>query len=805
MASLYYVMPFIDGETLRGKLDRETQLGIDESVRIATDVASALHYAHTHGVIHRDIKPENILLHDGRPMVADFGIALALSAAAGGRMTETGMSLGTPHYMSPEQATAEKEITARSDVYSLGSVLYEMLTGEPPHMGNSAQQIIMKIIAEDPAPVTKLRKSVPTNVAAAVGKALEKLPADRFESAKAFAEALANPGFTGGGHSDGRGAGGAAPRWNRLSLSLAAIAAVLLVTTLWGWRDRTTPLQVTRVPFDLGAIEVPPTGDLLVSRDGSRFAVTSSQGGPIYWRPADEAEFRPIPGTENADVAAFSPDGLELVYGKAFDSNLKKVAVAGGASQPVTTMQGSSFGGLDWGDGDVIVFTTRAGQGLYRVPAGGGVPDTILGRDVQVRNPAVLPAGGRILFTSDSEGVHSTQLVDVASHEVRVVQAGALAARYVEPGYLLYADEKGTLWGARFDLGKGQIVGDPFTILDGVTVDRNRGDAHMAVSQAAGTLVFGAGGVMREGTRQAQLVEVAMDGTPHILRLSPRSIGQIAISPDNQTVAFTSSSTGLFPDLRLYTYDVLLEASPHLLATDGIPLQLVWSPDGTRLAVALGQPNRLIVKEVSGNAPDRILMSSGVGTTTNDLGVPNAWPTEDTLLIQRGGFTRGASLWHLVLSPDTAVASPYVQTESGSQFANVSRQRDLVVYQESGAIWARSYPVAGRPIRISTGRGRSPKWSPEGRTVYYSSQPSEESDWVLLAARLQRSPALAVTRTDTIYTTPTRSWAWDLYPDGKHLLVAQPAVDSGPAAAASRERFVLMTNFFERLKQLDPK
>jgi tRNA A-37 threonylcarbamoyl transferase component Bud32 len=192
---LYYVMPFIQGETLRTKLDRETQLGIDEAVRIATEVADALDYAHRQGVIHRDIKPENILLHDGRPMVADFGIALAVSAAAGGRMTETGLSLGTPHYMSPEQATGEREITARSDVYSLGSVLYEMLTGSPPHTGASAQQIIMKIVTEDAAPVTKLRRSVPPNVAAAITKALEKLPADRFESAKAFADALKNTAF----------------------------------------------------------------------------------------------------------------------------------------------------------------------------------------------------------------------------------------------------------------------------------------------------------------------------------------------------------------------------------------------------------------------------------------------------------------------------------------------------------------------------------------------------------------------------------------------------------------------------------
>src|SRR5215203_6947737 len=174
---LYYVMPYIQGETLREKLDREQQLGIDEAVKIATEVADALQYAHDQGVIHRDIKPENILLRNGRAFVADFGIALAVSAAAGGRMTETGLSLGTPHYMSPEQATAEKQITARSDVYSLASVLYEMLAGNPPHTGASAQQIIMKIITEAAPPVTTVRKSVPEHVAGAIAQALEKLPA----------------------------------------------------------------------------------------------------------------------------------------------------------------------------------------------------------------------------------------------------------------------------------------------------------------------------------------------------------------------------------------------------------------------------------------------------------------------------------------------------------------------------------------------------------------------------------------------------------------------------------------------------
>jgi serine/threonine-protein kinase len=801
---LWYAMPYIQGETLRDRLDRETQLGVDEAVRITTDVADALGYAHGKGVIHRDIKPENILLANGRPMVADFGIALALSAAAGGRMTETGLSLGTPHYMSPEQATAEKEITARSDVYSLASVLYEMLAGQPPHLGGSAQQIIMKIIAEPVEPVTRYRKSVPANVAAAVAKGLEKLPADRFESAKAFAEALGNPGFTFGWSTDARGAGGATLRWNRLSIALAAITAVLLTTTLWGWRDRTPLLPATRSSIDLGDIEVPPSGDLLVSRDGSRFAVTST-GGPIYWRSAGEEKFRPIPGTENAAVAAFSPDGLELVYGRSFNTDLKRVDLVGGDPQPVTTM-GGSFGGLDWGEGDAIVFTTRIGRGLYLVPAGGGVPDTILSRDVPVRNPSVLPGGGRILFTRDSGGTHSTQLVDVASREVRLVQTGALDARYVEPGYLVYADESGTLWGARFDLGKGQVAGDPFIIRAGVTVDPDRGDAHLAVSQRAGTLIFGASGVTQGGLAGLQLVEVAMDGTPRILSLAPRPIGAMAISPSGRSIAFSSATNGVFTQLRLYIYDLVLEASPRLLATDGIPMQMVWSPDETRLAMTLvdvaAGPVRMVIKEIAGNAPDRVLLSGGDGASANDVGTPSAWPTEDSLLIQRGGFTKIASLWHMVLSPDTTIESLYLPTEKGPRDAQVSRQRALVAYKEAGVIWVRDYPVAGPPTQISDGRGEWPKWSPDGLTVYYWIRPAEDN-YLLLAARLRRSPSLAVTRTDTIFTTSSFR-AWDIYPDGQKFLVAQPVVDSAPRTPAPRERFSMITNFVQELKRLAP-
>ena len=187
---LFYVMPYVDGESLRARLDREKQLPIDEALRLTVAVLSALAYAHEHGIIHRDLKPENILLQSGEPVVADFGIALAVSKAGGQRVTQTGLSLGTPQYMSPEQATGDRTLDARSDIYAMGAVLYEMLAGEPPFTGATVQAIIAKVITERPRSLRSARDTVPEPLDAAVTKALAKLPADRWASAHDFADAL---------------------------------------------------------------------------------------------------------------------------------------------------------------------------------------------------------------------------------------------------------------------------------------------------------------------------------------------------------------------------------------------------------------------------------------------------------------------------------------------------------------------------------------------------------------------------------------------------------------------------------------
>ena len=305
---LWYVLPFIRGESLRGRLNREKQLGLEEALAIAAQVASALDYAHARGVIHRDLKPENILLHEGEAMLADFGIALAVREAGGNRLTETGLSLGTPQYMSPEQATGDRVLDARSDVYSLGAVLYEMLAGETPHTGPTAQAVIAKLMTERPTRLRTVRDTVPEGVDAAVAKALAKVPADRFATARDFAAALRSaptlPGTvvisseTRAVRRGGLLIGGV--------LAVAAVAGALLLT-----RGRAAaPVVTTRRPIT----SVGTAGQPALSPDGKMVAYVL-KGTDILVQ--DLAGGDPLPivrGAVGVRSPRWTPDGSALVF-----------------------------------------------------------------------------------------------------------------------------------------------------------------------------------------------------------------------------------------------------------------------------------------------------------------------------------------------------------------------------------------------------------------------------------------------------------------------------------------------------------
>ncbi len=225
---LYYVMPYVEGESLRRRLDRDQALSIEESLQLAREVADALSHAHAHGVIHRDIKPANILLEAGHAVVADFGIARAVSSAGGDELTATGVAIGTPQYMSPEQAAANREVDGRTDIYSLGCVLYEMLTGAPPFTGASAQAVMARHALDPVARIRTVRSTVPETVEQVVFRALAKVPADRYASAHQLADALTAASRT-------QAAPPMAPRKSRPSKVQLSLLAMLVVAAIGGW------------------------------------------------------------------------------------------------------------------------------------------------------------------------------------------------------------------------------------------------------------------------------------------------------------------------------------------------------------------------------------------------------------------------------------------------------------------------------------------------------------------------------------------------------------------------------------------
>ena len=476
---LFYVMPYVEGESLRARLDREKQLPVDEAIRIASAVASALDYAHRHEVIHRDLKPENILLHDGQPLVADFGIALAVSKAGGARITQTGLSLGTPQYMSPEQATGDRVIDARADIYSLGAVTYEMLTGEPPHVGSTSQAIIARVLTEKPRSIRTSRPNVPEHVEAAVERALEKLPADRWATAKEFGEALVNERLTNAGAATARKGAkgkGAKPPMSVLAQVGIAIAAVVIVALATKGAEsfvRRPPVGrdsrfVLTIPDSLPLGQPRVNGfRVALSPDGSKLAFVTERAGvsSIAVRLLGDPVARRVAGTEGGVSPAFSPNGEWLAFVGLNDRKLRKVPVGGGA--PVVLSD--SAGAPTWGANGTILFAGAGG--VFTVSSEGGPVTRVIGRDsvsgtARFVQPTFLPGEKYALGVVGGIADPQLAVLRVADGAITPLGMSGFAPRYDGHGHILFGRADGTLYSAPFSLRKRALTGAPVTVVE---------------------------------------------------------------------------------------------------------------------------------------------------------------------------------------------------------------------------------------------------------------------------------------------------------------------------------------------------
>ena len=789
----YYVMPYVEGESLRQRLDKEQQLPVSDSVRIATEVASALDYAHRHGVIHRDIKPENILLHDGSAIVADFGIALAVTQAGGARMTQTGLSLGTPSYMSPEQAMGERTITARSDIYSLGAVTYEMLAGEPPFTGPTVQAVVARVMTEEPRALTAQRRNVPPHVSAAVSRALEKIPADRFASPHEFADALNNPSFT---FSSGARSGAGSllhPSRHRWALVALSVVAVLLgATAAAGWWKATHPAPADPVRFALTLeknenLVNQPGLSFAVSPDGRTVAYIASTGTGrfIHVRKLADPRGHAIAGTDGAYDIRFSPDGKSIAFYAGILENAEKekrngifkVPVDGG---PVVFVQAApGWQGMTWGNAEPIVYGDEGK--LWKVSARGSsremivAPDTAAGES-NPGDPFVLPDGKTIAFRIVTRTGQRLALGSLSGGKHTTLDLeGSNVIAYVN-GWLVFGRVDGTIAAAKVDLASGHVTSDVVQVLDGVRLNPGGGMAAAMSQGGGGTAVF------LRGAPGLAITFVDDHGAPIFTVPERGYYYNPAWSPDGRRVAvdvLTYTAGRLTTDIMVF--DTATKMLSRLMSRAG--WQPTWTPDAKRIAyytdavagINGGLPG-IYWKPVDRSEPDEKL-ASGV---FRDF----SFARDGRLFVTRFDSTStgdGApSLWVIDPARDRT-PRPLLRGAGKLVAPAVSPDGRFVVYlsDETGRYEVYVRPLsAGGPVQISVGGGGEARWSPDGRRIFYR----DAKGSFLAAIIVAGAGSVRVAKRDSLFpdrfasydaTTPD----YDVHPGGKRFVVLDAASD----------------------------
>jgi len=775
---LFYVMPFVEGESLRARLMREKQLSVNEAVRIAAAIAGALDYAHRHQVVHRDLKPENILMQEGQPLIADFGIALAVSNAGGARITQTGLSLGTPQYMSPEQATGDRVVDGRTDIYSLGAMTYEMLVGDPPHLASTAQAVIAKVLTEKPASVRTGRPSVPPHVNAAVSSALEKLAADRFATAREYAEALTGKTATLARGTDEPSSSDIANRRSRVR-EIVAWSAVALLAAWAGWRqlrsDARVEAPVIRANFDLPAgarvndvitgttIAVSPNGEMIA------FTTTGLSGFRLYVRRVHELLAREIAVAGGRNLT-FSPDSRWIAYTEG--NVLTKIQVDGGQAVTLGSTGGAVPYGLAWSPSDTIYVGSFTG--MWAVPASGGVPSEVRVADssaarVGRRWPMVLPDGRAIAYASGNSSASAPRLSILAIGSGKVTEFDAPMAMPLGllDDQLVYVSPSGGLMAVRFDRGALRPTGDPVQLDDGVLIDPTAG-AKASLS-ASGTLAY------LRGRAQFQVV-LAGGGTttPAVVIREPGTYSTPRLSPDGRRMAITVFSPNA---TDIWVYDLQRNTFTRL-TTEGANIRPEWTPDGRSIVfISTRAGNTGIWRQAAdGSTGAELLYQPDVepfeAIVSPDMKwlvfrtAPGAKYSRDILAVPLTGERKVTEL----------VTSPYWEG-----LPRLSPDGKWLSYQSSETgrfeIYVRPFPASGARVQVSDAGGTEALWGRSGRSLYYRG-PNGEVVEVVVTTHPEFSIAERKAVLTGDYLTDSSHPNYDVTAAGRFVMLKRSGADA---------------------------
>ena len=777
----YLVMECVEGETLAERLERGP-LPLEQVLKYGVQIADALDQAHRAGIVHRDLKPGNIMLTVGGAKLLDFGLAKPASPPMSGAtltavsarspVTQEGTIVGTFQYMSPEQVEG-KELDGRSDIFSMGAVLYEMVTGKKAFDGKSQLSVASAILEKEPPPISSIKPMTPLTLDHAIRRCLAKDVEDRWQTARDLALELKWIGESQGRAVD---ASGSRARGKKIQGAFWLVAGALIGAGIVGavrWPSSVPPEKTAYFPTPMAF----PARDIAVAPNGHTIAaiayLESARRNALWVYDLGSRSARSLAETDGASFPFWSPDSRSIAFFA--DGKLKKLEVAGGPIQ--TVCDAPSGRGGTWNRDGVVVFTpdSAIGAGLYRVSILGGEakqiskPDLSRGED-SYRWPMFLADGIHYLYSavnfSGQKGVDSIFVGSLDSDEKRFILEAPANAAYAAPGYLLFYKDKNLL-AQRFDQKRLALMGEPVVIL---TEIQYQPQIKRAVFAASDDSLLAA----QTGTTVAlsQLVWFDRQGKQLGVVGQPDVYGNVSIAPNERSVVVNKTDV-VTQNTDIWTLDLQRDFAKRITFDTSFSAAPVWSPDGGQVAFFSNRlrSSDVFAKNSSGAQEAKIILHD----VHDDVDkVPSDWSRDGKYLL----YTRGTDLW-LATFPEPK-SSVFLKAPSVIRNGQFSPNERWVAYasNETGKweVYVTSFPNPSGKWQVSSGGGEQPRWRGDGKELFYLSPDGKlmavpvatagNFDAGAASALFQASPRQPVSSRDV--------FVYDVSRDGRRFLINTP-------------------------------